>query len=132
MADPYIQSVVQDASRIGRGPMPSPAQMTQFSTQMTGIGGLLDMAGMMPEMPEKGTTMMEMLQSGERNPSLFQNLREGEYLDAGLQAASIFPFGAFLRRAKEAVGDPSQYTPKEYQVVFDICLVSFLMKTRKI
>jgi hypothetical protein len=115
MADPYIQSVVQDASRIGRGPMPSPAQMTQFSTQMTGIGGLLDMAGMMPEMPEKGTTMMEMVQSGERNPSLFQNLREGEYLDAGLQAASIFPFGAFFRRAKEAVGDPSQYTPKEYQ-----------------
>ena len=115
MADPYIQSVVQDASRIGRGPMPSPAQMTQFSTQMTGIGGLLDMAGMMPEMPEKGTTMMEMVQSGERSPSLFQTLREGEYFDAVLQAASIFPFGAFLRRAKEAVGDPSQYTPKEYQ-----------------
>jgi hypothetical protein len=124
MADPYIQSVVQDASRIGRGPMPSPAQMTQFSTQMTGIGGLLDMAGMMPEMPEKGTTMMEMVQSGERNPSLFQNLREGEYLDAGLQAlgkhisfcwcagcSSCFR----VARAKEAVGDPSQYTPKEYQ-----------------
>ena len=125
MADPYIQSVVQDASRIGRGPMPSPAQMTQFSTQMTGIGGLLDMAGMMPEMPEKGTTMMEMLQSGERNPSLFQNLREGEYLDAGLQALGAVPFvGAPVKaaqaasrvsRAKEAVGDPSQYAPKEYQ-----------------
>jgi hypothetical protein len=125
MADPYIQSVVQDASRIGRGPMPSPAQMTQFSTQMTGIGGLLDMAGMMPEMPEKGTTMMEMLQSGERSPSLFQNLREGEYLDAGLQALGAVPFvGAPVKaaqaasrvsRAKEAVGDPSQYAPKEYQ-----------------
>jgi hypothetical protein len=125
MADPYIQSVVQDASRIGRGPMPSPAQMTQFSTQMTGIGGLLDMVGMMPEMPEKGTTMMEMLQSGERSPSLFQNLREGEYLEAGLQALGAVPFvGAPVKaaqaasrvaRAKEAVGDPSQYAPKEYQ-----------------
>jgi hypothetical protein len=83
------------------------------------------MAGMMPEMPEKGTTMMEMLQSGERSPSLFQNLREGEYLEAGLQALGAVPFvGAPVKaaqaasrvaRAKEAVGDPSQYAPKEYQ-----------------
>jgi hypothetical protein len=125
MADPYIQSVVQDASRIGRGPMPSPAQMTQFATQMTGIGGLFDMAGMMPKMPEKDTTMMEMIQERDYGPSLFENLRQGEYLDAGLQALGAVPFvGAPVKaaqaasrvaRAKEAVGDPSQYAPKEYQ-----------------
>ena len=125
MADPYIQSVVQDASRIGRGPMPSPAQMTQFSTQMTGIGGLFDMAGMLPKMPEKDTTMMEMIQERDYGPSLFENLRQGEYLDAGLQALGAVPFvGAPVKaaqaasrvaRAKEAVGDPSQYAPKEYQ-----------------
>jgi hypothetical protein len=125
MADPYIQSVVQDASRIGRGPMPSPAQMTQFFSQMTGIGGLFDMAGMMPKMPDRKTPIMEMLQSGERNPSFSQNLREGEYTDAGLQILGAVPFvGAPIKaaqaatrvaRAKEAVGDPSQYTPKEYQ-----------------
>jgi hypothetical protein len=122
MADPYIQNLMQDFARIGRGPMPSPAQMTQVASQMTGIGGLLDMAGMMPEMPEKGTTMMEMVQSGNRNPSFLQNLREENYLDAGLQAAGAIPVVGLpiktisrVRRAEKALGDPSLYNQKEYQ-----------------
>ena len=121
MADPYTQALGQDFARIGRGPMPSPAQMTQIASSMTGIGGLFDMAGMMPEMPDRKTTMLEMMREGERSPSLLQNLREENYLDAGLQVAGAIPFvGApvkmvsRLQRAKAALGDPKKYTPEEY------------------
>ena len=121
MADPYTQSLVQDFARIGKGPMPSPAQMTQIASSMTGIGGLFDMAGMMPKMPDRKTTMLEMMREGERSPSLLQNLREENYLDAGLQLAGAIPVvglpiktASRLQRAKAALGDPKKYTPEEY------------------
>ena len=122
MADPYVESLVRDLERVGRGPLPSPAQMTQAFSGMTGIGGLFDMVGMMPEMPDRKTTMLEMMREGERSPSLLQNLREENYLDAGLQLAGTIPFvGApvkmvsRLQRAKEVLGDPQKYTPEEYK-----------------
>ena len=121
MADPYTQSLVQDFARIGKGPMPSPAQMTQIASSMTGIGGLFDMAGMMPKMPDRKTTMLEMMREGERSPSLLQNLREENYLDAGLQVAGAIPVvgmpiktASRLQRAKAVLGDPKKYTTEEY------------------
>ena len=114
MANPYIQSLAQDASRIGRGPMPSPAQITNLASQMTGIGGFFDLAGGMPQMPDRPTTMLEMMQ-GPRNPSFLENVRQGRNLDAGAQLLSIIPgIGPFakagvqsplFRRALEAIGD---------------------------
>ena len=114
MANPYIQSLAQDASRIGRGPMPSPAQITNLASQMTGIGGFFDMAGGMPQMPDRPTTMLEMMQ-GPRNPSFLENVRQGRNLDAGAQLLSIIPgIGPFakagvqsplFRRALEEIGD---------------------------
>ena len=114
MANPYIQSLAQDASRIGREPMPSLAQITNLASQMTGIGGFFDMAGGMPQMPDRPTTMLEMMQ-GPRNPSFFENVQQGRNLDAGAQLLGIVPgIGPFakagvksplFRRALEAIGD---------------------------
>ena len=114
MANPYIQSLAQDASLMGRGPMPSPAQITNLASQMTGIGGFFDLAGGMPQMPDRPTTMLEMMQ-GPRNPSFLENVRQGRNLDAGAQLLSIIPgIGPFakagvqsplFRRALEAIGD---------------------------
>ena len=97
MANPYIQSLAQDASRIGRGPMPSPAQITNLAGQMTGISGFFDMAGGMPQMPDRQTTMLEMMQ-GPRNPSFFENVQQGRNLDAGAQLLGIIPgIGPFAK-----------------------------------
>ena len=97
MANPYIQSLAQDASLIGRGPMPSPAQITNLASQMTGISGFFDMAGGMPQMPDRQTTMLEMMQ-GPRNPSFFENVQQGRNLDAGAQLLGIIPgIGPFAK-----------------------------------
>mgnify|MGYP003143896368 CR=1 FL=1 len=98
MANPYIQSLAQDASRIGRGPMPSPAQITNLASQMTGIGGFFDLFGGMPKMPDRQTTMLEMMQ-GESNPSFLENVRQGQNLDAGAQLLGMVPGIGFFAKA---------------------------------
>jgi hypothetical protein len=72
MSDPYIQSVAQDNSRVGRGPMPSPAQMTQLASQ-AGIGGLFDTARLTPN---RRPTMMETSLSEELEEYLLRSSPE--------------------------------------------------------
>jgi len=54
-------------------------------------------------MPAEDVTVSEMLQ-GPPGPSLAENLREGQYLDAGLQALGAIPFvGAAAKGPVRAV-----------------------------
>lgn len=69
---------------------PTEAQALNFAGLMTGLGGVVDIFGEYPQMPAEGVSVEEML-AGGTNPSLLENLREGEYLEAGLQALGAIP-----------------------------------------
>lgn len=81
-------------------PPMSRAQALNFLGAMTGVGGYADMLGQYPQMPAEDVTVSEMLQ-GPPGPSLAENLREGEYLDASLQALGAIPLvGAAAKGAR--------------------------------
>lgn len=69
---------------------PTLPQAANFLGMMTGVGGVADIFGQYPEMPAEGMTMMEMA-TGPTNPSLMENVEQGNYLDALFQAAGVFP-----------------------------------------
>jgi len=115
MSDPYIQSLVQDTSRIAQNY--TPAEISQFAGLMTGAGGIADLFGFWPASPDKKTSFSKMLRSGERYPSLYKNLLEGEYLDGGLQLLGGIPLVGFaaklpkiFRGTKSTIGSGA---PKE-------------------
>ena len=81
-------------------PPMSRAQALNFLGAMTGVGGYADILGQYPQMPAEDVTVSEMLQ-GPPGPSLAENLREGQYLDASLQALGAIPFvGAAAKGAR--------------------------------
>jgi len=81
-------------------PPMSRAQALNFLGAMTGVGGYADMLGQYPQMPAEDVTVSEMLQ-GPPGPSLAENLREGQYLDASLQALGAIPLvGAAAKGAR--------------------------------
>ena len=83
---------------------PTEAQTLNFLGAMTGVGGYADMLGQYPQMPAEDVTVSEMLQ-GPPGPSLAENLREGEYLDASLQALGAIPLvGAAAKGARGTRG----------------------------
>tara|TARA_S200002703_G_C3790904_1_gene244074 strand:+ start:1 stop:2166 length:2166 start_codon:yes stop_codon:yes gene_type:complete len=83
---------------------PTEAQTLNFLGAMTGVGGYADMLGQYPQMPAEDVTVSEMLQ-GPPGPSLAENIREGEYLDATLQALGAVPLvGAAAKGARAAEG----------------------------
>jgi len=69
---------------------PTEAQALNFAGLMTGVGGVLDLLGLYPQMPEEGVGFGEMI-AGETNPSLLENLQQGNYLDTGLQLLGAIP-----------------------------------------
>jgi len=78
----------------------SRAQALNVLGAMTGVGGYADMLGQYPQMPAEDVTVSEMLQ-GPPGPSFAENLREGEYVDATLQALGAIPLvGAAAKGAR--------------------------------
>lgn len=82
--------VMSPAGPIRADAGPTLPQAANFLGMMTGVGGVADIFGEYPEMPAEGMTMMEMA-AGPTNPSLMENVEQGNYLDALFQAAGIIP-----------------------------------------
>ena len=72
-------------------PLLTPAQAANVGGGFADPLGLVDIFGGYPAFPSDEMSVEEML-VGPRSPSLMENLRQGEYLDAALQAAGAIPF----------------------------------------
>jgi len=72
-------------------PILTPAQTANVGGGFADPLGMIDIFGGYPAFPSDEMSVEEML-VGPRSPSLMENLRQGEYLDAGLQAAGAIPF----------------------------------------
>ena len=83
-----VQNAVQrpqnNADMLGGLPF-SKEQAAYLAAQFAPGAAMADASGMMPSMPEKGQGLMSTAQSGQFNPSIRQNLQQGNYLDAALQ-----------------------------------------------
>lgn len=71
-------------------PLLTPAQAANVGGGFADPFGLIDIFGGYPAFPSDEMSVEEML-VGPRSPSLMENLRQGEYLDAALQAAGVIP-----------------------------------------
>jgi len=71
-------------------PLLTPAQAANVGGGFADPLGLIDIFGGYPAFPSDEMSVEEML-VGPRSPSLMENLRQGEYLDAALQAAGAIP-----------------------------------------
>lgn len=71
-------------------PLLTPAQAANVGGGFADPLGLIDIFGGYPAFPSDEMSVEEML-VGPRSPSLMENLRGGEYLDAALQAAGAIP-----------------------------------------
>ena len=71
-------------------PLLTPAQAANVSGAFVDPLGMVDIFGGYPAFPSDEMSVEEML-VGPRSPSLVENLRQGEYLDAALQAAGAIP-----------------------------------------
>lgn len=71
-------------------PLLTPAQAANVGGGFADPLGLVDIFGGYPAFPSDEMSVEEML-VGPRSPSLMENLRQGEYLDAALQAAGVIP-----------------------------------------
>jgi len=100
MADPYIQSLVRDTSRIAQNY--TPAEISQFGGLLTGAGGIADLLGYYPVTPDRDTTFTEMVR-GPKGPSFFENIRNQDYLDAAVQSLGVIPLVGIARAAKPAI-----------------------------
>ena len=72
-------------------PLLTPAQTANVGGAFADPLGMIDIFGGYPAFPSDEMSVEEML-VGPRSPSLMENLRQGEYLDAGLQAVGAIPF----------------------------------------
>jgi len=97
---------------------PTVAQALNFAGLMTGLGGVVDLLGGYPQMPAEGVGFKEML-AGETNPSLLENLQEGNYLDTGLQLLSVFPLVGAVKPAAKGVPSLSRSVMPAPQRMFD-------------
>mgnify|MGYP003124087322 FL=1 len=68
----------------------TPARTAQVAGAFADPFGLIDIFGQYPAFPEEEATLVDML-SGPRSPSLLENIREGELVDAGFQLAGAIP-----------------------------------------
>jgi len=71
-------------------PLLTPAQTANVGGAFADPLGMIDIFGGYPAFPSDEMSVEEML-VGPRSPSLMENLRQGEYLDAALQAAGAIP-----------------------------------------
>lgn len=68
----------------------TPARTAQVAGAFADPFGLVDIFGLYPAFPEEEATVVDML-SGPRSPSLLENIREGDLVDAGFQIAGAIP-----------------------------------------
>ena len=88
----------------GDEPLLSGAQTANLLAGLTGIAGVADIFGEYPEFPEGDVSVEEMVLEGQRGPSLAENIREGNYLSAGLQGLGVLPIvGIGARAAAKAL-----------------------------
>jgi len=78
---------------IGQGELQSPRmsgeQAAYLAAQFAPGAATADAAGLMPAMPSSEQDFIEAALSGQYNPSLRQNLQQGNYLDALLQGLGV-------------------------------------------
>lgn len=90
MQRPTEGMVMSPAGPIQADAGPTVPQAANFLGLMTGAGGVADILGQYPQMASEGMTMMEMA-TGPTNPSLMENVEQGNYLDALFQLAGVIP-----------------------------------------
>ena len=79
----------------------SPAQIANISAAFADPLGMADITGQFPAFPGSDVSFKEMVLSGERSPSLAENIREGSLGSAGLQLLGAIPVvGGVLRSAR--------------------------------
>ena len=90
-------------------PLLTPAQAANVGGGFADPLGLVDIFGGYPAFPSDEMSVEEML-VGPRSPSLVENLRQGEYLDAALQAAGAIPFvGPVAKGLRAARGSMDEF-----------------------
>lgn len=73
----------------------SKEQTAYLAAQFTPGAGMADASGVMPAMPESGQGLMSTAQTGQYNPSLKQNLQQGNYLEGALQGLGAIGDAAY-------------------------------------
>jgi len=90
-------------------PLLTPAQAANVGGGFADPLGLIDIFGGYPAFPSDEMSVEEML-VGPRSPSLMENLRQGEYLDAALQAAGAIPIvGGAAKSLRAARGSMDEF-----------------------
>ena len=90
-------------------PLLTPAQTANVGGAFADPLGMIDIFGGYPAFPSDEMSVEEML-TGPRSPSLMENLRQGEYLDAGLQAVGAIPFvGPVAKSVRAARGSMDEF-----------------------
>ena len=90
-------------------PLLTPAQAANVGGGFADPLGLIDIFGGYPAFPSEEMSVEEML-VGPRSPSLMENLRQGEYLDAALQAAGAIPIvGGAAKSLRAARGSMDEF-----------------------
>jgi len=90
-------------------PLLTPAQAANVGGGFADPLGLIDIFGGYPAFPSDEMSVEEML-VGPRSPSLMENLRQGEYLDAALQAAGAIPIvGGVAKGLRAARGSMDEF-----------------------
>jgi predicted kinase len=93
----------------GAEPLLTPAQAANVGGGFADPLGLIDIFGGYPAFPSDEMSVEEML-VGPRSPSLMENLRQGEYLDAALQAAGAIPIvGGAAKSLRAARGSMDEF-----------------------
>jgi hypothetical protein len=71
-------------------------QAAYFGAQMAPGAGALDAGGYMPSMPSREQGLLDTAVQGRFNPSIRQNIRQGNYFDAALQGLGLLGDGAYV------------------------------------
>lgn len=83
--DDYIKMKDGGEAAVEDRPGISPAQSSNIAGSFAPGAGFADMMGKYPAFPESGDVTVSEMMMGETNPSFLENLRSGEYGDAGFQ-----------------------------------------------
>ena len=82
----------------------TPAQLVNFLGAFVDPLGAFDALGLYPALPDAEESVLENILSAKRNPSLLENIEQGEKLSTALQAAGVIPLlGGVVRAARGPV-----------------------------
>jgi len=83
--DDYIKMKDGGEAAVEDRPGISPAQASNIAGSFAPGSGIADLLGKYPAFPESGDVTVSEMMMGKTNPSFLENLRSGEYGDAGWQ-----------------------------------------------